>query len=110
MLWIDLHSIVETEDAVVDVILTGPRWDKVKKIRIVQGVLATDGNVTRDENHNGLAIDGRLDVNGFGSVLHWSQGLDLLHDIRGSHDLGAFKGHHGLFVLRNKQESSRVVG
>ena len=45
-----LHSIVETEDAVVNVILTGPGRNEIKEIGIVQGVLTTDRNVTRDKN------------------------------------------------------------
>ena len=86
-----LHSIVQTEDGVVDVIVSGSVRNEVEEIGVVQRVVSTNLNVTRDKNHNRLTINGWLDINSFGSVRDLSQTLELVQNIRASHDLGSLK-------------------
>lgn len=104
-----LHSIVETEDGIVDIIVSGSARNEVEEIGIVQSVVSTNFNVTRNKNNNRLAIDRWLNINSLGSVCDRSQTLELGQNIRASHDLGSLKGHHGPFVLNTQTWIIRKV-
>ena len=94
-----LEAIVQSENIIVDIVLSRSCTDELEKLAKVQGISSIDLNTSRHENHKRTTILGRLHVHALYGVLDLANSFQFADDVLGSLKLLALKSQHGSGIL-----------
>ena len=98
-----LQSVVQSEDVVVNVVLSRRGADELEHLAEVEGVVAADLDGAGDEDEHGIGIVRGLDVHGLDRVLDRAHGLVLGDYGRTTLNLVALERQHGGVLVKPGQ-------
>ena len=88
----------------MDIVLARASTHQLKEFTKVQGISSINLHTSRDKDHQGIGIVGRLDVHTLHSMLNSSDGLELVDDVLCPLELLALERQHGPWVLEEAND------